>query len=746
MSALRARRRQAALRAPGALPRSEAPPSSAAQVDRASLQTSTLPRHWESAGLAGVLLLASGLSLFRLDQQGYGNTYYAAAVKSMLTSWHALFFVAYDPAGYLAVDKPPLGLWIQALSARLLGFTGVSLFLPQVLAGIVSVALLFYLVRRAYGPVAGLLAALALALMPINAVTNRNNTVDSQLICILLLATWAASVAAERGRLGWLLGSAALVGLGYNVKMLQAYPVLPGFWLAYLLWAPLGRWVRLGHLALASALLLAVSLSWSLVVDLTPPAERPYVGQSGDNSAIGLALGYNGLGHVLSELNAYVPLYKLVWLGRPLSPGPVPGIGSPGPLRLFRAGVPVQVSWLLPLAGLGLLVACWRAARPRPKAASADEAATDLMLRRQRLRRQRIALTIWGGWLLAWGAYFSFGRFFHLFYLTMLGPPIAALAGLGTVVLWRLYRQDGWLALGLPLGLAGTAAAQLVVLSGVPEWSRRLSPLIGLCCLAAASTLAWLAWRRRRTGDRPRPAAGLALGAAGLGFLALLVAPTVWAVIGILNRNGGAWLPEAGPVDLFNRSAGRPGVVSAGPGSQAPGLQKPGSPGAAGPLAAAYTFAGPGWNVLDPGLVHYLLVNQGSARFLVATPTATFASLFMLATDQPALALGGYQGWDRILTPAQLAQQVQAGLVRFFLLDAPGTPPRPGAENDQTADLATWVHAHCAEVPPERWQAYPASAPTASSAMPPPTAQPSAPATSFAETQRLYDCRPDRPS
>ena len=71
------------------------------------------------------------------------------------------------------------------------------------------------------------------------------------------------------------------------------------------------------------------------------------------------------------------------------------------------------------------------------------------------------------------------------------------------------------------------------------------------------------------------------------------------------------------------------------------------------------TFVGEKWNNLDVRLVHYLVVNQGSAEFLVATPTSSYACVYMLATDQPALALGGDQGWDRILTVAQLATLVR---------------------------------------------------------------------------------------
>jgi 4-amino-4-deoxy-L-arabinose transferase-like glycosyltransferase len=151
----------------------------------------------------------------------------------MLQSWHAFFFASFDAGGFVAVDKPPLGLWVQVLSAKLLGFTGVALLLPQALAGIVSVACVYLLVRRAFGSLAGLLAGLILATTPITVVADRNNTMDSQLVLLLILSVWAASLAAEAGRLRWLLAAAGLVGLAYNVKMLQAYPVVPALGLVH---------------------------------------------------------------------------------------------------------------------------------------------------------------------------------------------------------------------------------------------------------------------------------------------------------------------------------------------------------------------------------------------------------------------------------------------------------------------------------------------------------------------------------
>src|SRR5947207_1842425 len=254
---------------------------------------------WPQLALGGIILISVFMNFFQLGQNGFGNLYYAAGVRSMLDNWHNFFFVSYDPGGFVTLDKPPLGFWLQVASARLFGFTPFSVLLPQALAGVLSVLLLYYLVRRHFGVTAGLLAALALALSPISVVTNRNNTIDSTLALTLLLGAWAVLRAAETGRLRWLLLSAVIVGIGFNIKMMEAYLVVPAFGVLYLLAAPRSIWKRIGHLALAGVLLLVISLSWVVAVDLTPASQRPYVGSTQDNSELSLALGYNGIQRLL---------------------------------------------------------------------------------------------------------------------------------------------------------------------------------------------------------------------------------------------------------------------------------------------------------------------------------------------------------------------------------------------------------------------------------------------------------------
>ena len=182
-----------------------------------------------------ILLLSAFLEVYLLWQNGYGNSYYAAAVKSMTESWHNFFFVSFDPGGFVSVDKPPLALWIQTLFAKIFGFSGFVILLPQAVAQMVAVGLIYILVNKTSGKVAGLIAAFVLAVTPINVALARTNEVDGILVLVLVLAAWAFLAALETKKLRYLFLSFIIIGLGFNTKMLEAYIALPAFELGYFL-------------------------------------------------------------------------------------------------------------------------------------------------------------------------------------------------------------------------------------------------------------------------------------------------------------------------------------------------------------------------------------------------------------------------------------------------------------------------------------------------------------------------------
>lgn len=617
---------------------------------------------WHLAALIAVLSLSAFLNLFHLSDEGFAISYYAAAVKNMLASWHNFFFVSFD-SGFVSVDKPPLGLWIQAASAYLFGFNGLSLLLPQAIAGVMCVALIYYLVRRSFGALAGLIAALVLALTPISVATSRNNTMDMLLVLSVLVAAWAFLEATQsrRGSLGWLMLGAVVVGLGFNIKMLEAFLVLPALYMLYVVGAPERRLERrLVNLGLATVVVVAVSLSWAVVVDLTPADQRPYVGSTTDNSVTDLIVGYNGLDRLLGTSFKDEEARAAGELG-----GPGLGAkqnGEPGPLRLLNHQYAGQIGWLLPLAVVGLLVAIRQS--PQKQSPQKQSPLRQSPLLRLVLGARHQGLVLWGVWFLTAAAYFSVAGGQHRYYTVMLAPAAAALVGAGVVALWNDYQsteRGGWL---LPLVLMGMAALQAYILGGYEIWNVRLIPVIvGLCFIAAVILVVLPRESKPKIG-------ATAATATAVGVLALLIAPAIWASYQVFEGPRES-TPLAGPPSSQKTQA----EIMATDALGGQGLFEVGTLGEAS-LSDS---------VADPALINYLQANQGDVRYLVAGTRSKDTAAVMLSTDKPVISLGGYSGLDPVFTKQRLTDLVNEGAVRFFLI--PNTQ-----------------HMNCKRVPQELWQ------------------------------------------
>jgi 4-amino-4-deoxy-L-arabinose transferase-like glycosyltransferase len=721
--------------------------------------SSSLPasatRPWHRWALGAILMLSAFLNFYRLNETGYNNSYYAAGVKSMTMSWHNFFFVSFDPGGFVTIDKPPLGFWIQTASAKLFGFSGWSILFPEALAGVLAVAVLYILVRRSFGPIAGLIASLVLAVTPVSVATQRNNTIDSLLVFALLLSAWALIRATETRRLRWLLLCALGIGLGFNIKMMEAYLVVPAFGLVYLLGSSHGWGKRILHLALALVLMLVVSFSWIVAVDLTPASQRPYVGSTQDNSELSLALGYNGVQRLLgmgfgrggnngnraarneqnaanqqttpqataqstpTQQNANQPgggntpqMGQPPNNGGPGGGGGMFGTGQAGPLRLFTEGeLSGQIAWMLLLAFIGLVVACWQERVRLP------------------LSKQQQALVLWGLWLLTTYGFFSVAGFFHPYYLITMSPPIAALVGIGLVTLWKEYQHKSWRGWLLPLALLATAAVQIYLLLGYPTQSNVLTPIV-LTISALVAVILGIA--RLFEGIR---VPSLVRTATTIGLLAVLIAPTTWAAITIMG--GGQDLPSAGPSRggmfggggqrAFERTNGRYGTENR-LGNTQQSEQQQGTPPANGAPNMGGGPSASGNNKLQ----EYLLANQGNTRFLVAVPSSQMADSLILNTGKPVMALGGFTGSDPILDAQKVATLVSNDTVRFFLLSGGRSNQRssnqqsvqsgnntnqqqqqqagipgggPGGPGGQQSSVTEWVTTHCSTVPTDQWQA-----------------------------------------
>jgi 4-amino-4-deoxy-L-arabinose transferase-like glycosyltransferase len=635
--------------------------------------------------LPAILLLAATLRLWRLDQNGFGNEYYTAGVRSMSQSWRNFLYHAFDPAGFVSVDKPPLASWIQVASVKLFGFHGWSVLLPQLLEGVAAVWIVHHLVKRRFGHAAGLLAGLFLALTPVSVAVDRSSNTESCLILVLLLAAAALLRAAENGSRRWLVVSMALVGLAFNVKMLAAFVVLPAFALVYLLATPFAWRRRSVDGALAALVLAAVSLSWMLVYDLTPAHKRPYAGTTDTNSVLELAVGPYGIGRFVRQVRPAAAAERGADLRdrtrraasaeRAAEGGPRTGfarafVRAPvGPLRLADGQLAGQVGWLFPIAMIGLVAAALREPWSRPPDAT------------------HLSLALWFVWALTYAVVYSWaGGTFHFYYLSTLAPPLAALAGIGVVSLWRAYVRSGWGWAVLPAALVLTAAWQLSLdahaLGGGRDllddvaalktmsmaWRSWIHVALIAGVLVAAATLlavaAWVATRRRLRV--------VATACVAVGLIALLVLPTAWALSSVLVA-GPSVLPAADLGRLlpeYNDGRTRRMV-------DADGLAR---------------------------LIAFLEANRRGERYLLATSSATLAAPIIVQTGAPVMARGGFHGLDPILTPDKLARMVEANEVRFVMLnDLSLISRRLGAEI-AGQPVADWVRATGQPVDPALWR------------------------------------------
>src|SRR3954451_22741423 len=199
---------------------------------RGRLRARSLPRPE-----LGLLVVVSGaLYLWALSRNGWANTYYSGAVRSMASSRQAFLYGALNASGVMPVDKPPLALWVQALSVRAFGFHPLSILVPQALMGMASVGLVYDLTRRRFGRAGGFVAGAVLALTPIAVAISRHNNPDALLVLCVVGALWAMVRALEDGRTRWLVLAGVCVGLGFETKMGAALLVVPAFAVACL-WA-----------------------------------------------------------------------------------------------------------------------------------------------------------------------------------------------------------------------------------------------------------------------------------------------------------------------------------------------------------------------------------------------------------------------------------------------------------------------------------------------------------------------------
>ncbi|MFB4423129.1 ArnT family glycosyltransferase [Streptomyces sp. QL37] len=666
---------------------------------------------WARPAFLGVLLVVALAYLWNLSASGYANSFYSAAVQAGSQSWKAFFFGSLDSANAITVDKPPATLWPMALSVRIFGLSSWAILAPQVLMAVATAGVLHGAVRRRFSAAAGLITMVVFALTPVAALMFRFNNPDALLALLMTVTVYCVLRAMEGGRTKWLVWAGVAVGLAFLSKTLQAFLVLPPLAVLYAVFAPVPVRKRFGQLGLAALAMIVSGGWWVAIVELWPASSRPYIGGSQNNSFLELTFGYNGLGRINGEETGSV--------GGGGGGGQGGGWGETGIGRMFNSEIGGQISWLLPAALILLAAGVW------------------LTWRAKRTDTARAAFLAWGGSLLMTALVFSFmAGIFHQYYTVALAPYIAALVGMGATVLWE-ERGKWWAGAALGVTVAATAVWAYVLLGRTPDWFPWLRWAVLIGGLAGAVGLLFAA-RLGRT---------LLLGVAGLGLAASLAGPTAYTISTLGTGHQGS-IVTAGPsgASMGGPGGGRGGGPGGGegggtrppgqgtrPGGQSQGGQAPGNAPTGGMPGGGAPGQGQGQGLQGQapggqqggmpgggtgeggagggggmgGLLNGASVDS-EARTLLKQDADAYtwtaaaigsqnAASYQLATGDPVMAIGGFNGSDPSPTLARFKQYVEDGEIHYLISGGTGGGGMGGGEG-ASSQISTWVEENFKEV------------------------------------------------
>ncbi|GBG93738.1 4-amino-4-deoxy-L-arabinose transferase [Ligilactobacillus salitolerans] len=552
--------------------------------------------------------------------------------------------------------------------------------------------MMYRLVKPYFGSIAGRFAALGMTLTPIVVADSRTNNMDATLVFFLLLALLFLEKAIFSKKSWWVMGSFALIGVAFNIKMLQAFMILPAMYLFYWLAANETWKQKIKKLVLATIALVIFTLAWPLSVDLTNSSSRPYVGGSTHNSVLELAFGYNGSERLLGQTTGTggsfgngmtsksskkngkqgqmptgaptgkkgmtggaptgkttkkggAPTGKAGQMGGTQNGGPggtkqkgaggagggggAFAIGTAGPFRIFQSDLGPQISWLLPFALFGIIGGLVYY-RDRKK-------------KWYHLTAQQKQTILWVGWLVPVYGFFSIASFFHPYYMIMLAPAISALFGIGVKSLSELNQglpRTDWKFYLLPLATIATAGLQSWYVYSYYPWLTYIILALGVA-FAGAMILAHdhLIKKIALVG----------------GLSTILAAPGWWSLTPTLAAESSA-IPSAGP-SLLSSSGGAGGGTPMGDSN------------------------------VNTKLLNYVSKRQGNAKYLMGTNDSNSAAPYIIKSGKAVMALGGYNGTDEALTLKQFKHLVKTGQIKYFYISG----KTASASSGQIGKILAWI-------------------------------------------------------
>ncbi len=742
--------------------RNETKHGSRAPRGLAALRGRKLPRRSrvQLFSLAALLVATALLYLVGLSVSGYANEFYSSAAQAGSTNWWSFLWGSSDAGNSITVDKPPAAIWPMALAVRVFGLSSWSILVPQAIMGVLAVWLLYATVRRQFGHLAGLLAGAALATTPVACLMFRFNNPDALLVllliacvhCVLRALEFEPTDGGNRCRTAWMALAGVACGFAFLTKQLQAFLILPGLAVAFLVASPTTVRRRLLDSAAAVGALVASAGWWVLLTVLVPASMRPYIGGSQTNSFLELTFSYNGLGRITGSMEGAVVAGGASGTGSTtISTGHAGMWGQTGITRLFDGVWGTQWSWLAPAALAGIVVALVCLARA------------------SRTSVRRAQVVAWGGWLVVTGAVFSFmGGTIHQYYTVALAPATAALSAI--CLFYLLKCKDLAWARATSVALTLALGAWSVVLLRRSDWIWALRPLALGLAVASAALQAYLWHRAARpsraataepvageknatpaaatsaapqhlAGGRPADprlhtaAVALALAAAAVGPVSysLYTAATAHtgsivtagpSVSGDSSMGGGPGGRQGGMGTMgggagTNASSGNtPSAPSGGSGNgggmQPPAANGTGSGNANGigggmgdgsaPNAEGLSSSGGGSGgrggmggllggssgSVSSKLVKMLQKNSGSYRWVAATTGSQNAASYQLATECSVMPIGGFNGSDPAPTLAQFKKWVKQGLIHYYIAGGQTGGTQIGGSS-ASSEIASWV-------------------------------------------------------
>lgn len=727
----------------------------------AALRGRKLPRRSRAQlfSLAALLVATALLYLVGLSISGYANEFYSAAAQAGSTNWWSFLWGSSDAGNSITVDKPPAAIWPMALAVRVFGLSSWSILVPQAIMGVLAVWLLYATVRRQFGHRTGLLAGAALAATPVACLMFRFNNPDALLVllliacvhCVLRALEFEPTAGGNRCRTAWMALAGVACGVAFLTKQLQAFLILPGLAVAFLVASPTTVRRRLLDSAAAVGALVASAGWWVLLTVLVPASMRPYIGGSQTNSFLELTFGYNGLGRITGSMEGAVVAGGSGTGSTTISTGHAGMWGQTGITRLFDGVWGTQWSWLAPAALAGIVVALVCLARaPRTSV-------------------RRAQVVAWGGWLVVTGAVFSFmGGTIHQYYTVALAPATAALAAI--CVYYLLKCKDLAWARATSIALTLALGAWSVVLLRRSEWIWALRPLALGLAVASAALQAYL-WHRAAKPARAataEPAAGeknatpaaapsaapqhlaggrpadprLQTAAVALALAAAAVGPVSYSLYTAATAHTGSIVTAGPSVSGDSSMGGGPGgrqggmgTMGGGAGTNASSGNTPSAPsggsgngGGMQPPAANGTGSGNANGIgggmgdgsapnaeglsssgggsggrggmggllggssgsVSSKLVKMLQKNSDSYRWVAATTGSQNAASYQLATECSVMPIGGFNGSDPAPTLAQFKKWVKQGLIHYYIAGGQTGGTQIGGSS-ASSEIASWV-------------------------------------------------------